>query len=111
MNNESTADELRGVVGGIGEGIKGLGDKFREQEAQKAAGTHDWVKQPDGTSKWLPKDPAAGRQRVPMSGTQPATPAPAPAPAPRMASTRGGQAPAASEGQKRNVRPILGRKV
>lgn len=106
MNNESTADELRGVVGGIGEGIKSLGDTFREREEQKAAGTHDWVKQPDGTSKWLPKDPAAGRQRLPASGAQPATPAPS-----RLATTRGGQAPAAPEGPRRNVRPIISRKA
>jgi len=68
MSDESnTADQLRDIMGGIGEAAKALGDKFREQEAQKKAGTHGWVKQSDGTSKWLPLDPAAGRPTLSTS--------------------------------------------
>lgn len=67
-DDNSTADDLKEVMGFIGQAAgKALGDKFREQEAQKKAGTHGWVKQSDGTSKWLPLDPAAGRPTVSTS--------------------------------------------
>lgn len=95
MSNEA-GKEIGDFIGAMGPAIAGLSKTFTDRETQRD--THEWKVQPDGTQKWLPKDPAAGRVRLSSTAT-PATPAgtdDAPAhgiPRPGLTRRSGGQDP------------------
>jgi hypothetical protein len=105
MSNEA-GKEIGGFIDAMGPAMSELGQRMAERDAQRD--THEWKKQPDGTSKWMPKDPAAGRPRVggaaSASAATPAGTDDAPAsgipvpPSSRLASVRGGQADTAKYG-------------
>lgn len=113
MSNEA-GEEIGGFIGAMGGAMSELGKKMAEQDAQKAAGTHGWVVQPDGTQKFQPLDPAHGRPRVAATGAPartddaPASGIPVP-PASRLARVRGGQAAAAPEGARKDMGRRAGR--
>lgn len=111
MSNEA-GEEIGGFIGAMGGAFSELGKKMAEQDAQKAAGTHDWVVQPDGTQKFQPLDPAHGRPRVSATGT-PASTDNAPAGGipvtPRLARVRGGQAASDPEGARTPMSRRAGR--
>jgi hypothetical protein len=98
--DNSTPDDLKDIMGGIGGVFQGLGDTFRERDAQRAAGTHDWVKQPDGTQKWLPIGSGSNASTQPAADNAP----PQGMPRPRIKLNHRGSAP---EQPSAGARPML----
>ena len=103
--DNSTSEDLKDIMGGIGGVMKGLGDKFRERDAQRAAGTHDWVKQPDGTQKWLPIGSGSGAPTQPAGDNAP----PQGIPRPKIKLNHRGSAPAQPASGARSLPSIQGR--
>jgi hypothetical protein len=104
-SGNSTPDDLKDIMGGIGGVFQGLGDTFRERDAQRAAGTHDWVKQPDGTQKWLPIGSGTSVTTQPAADSAP----PQGLPRPKIKLNHRGTVPAQPASGARPISSVQGR--